>query len=115
MAVAAIGTEDRTLRFAGIGNISATVLSAESSRSLASFNGTVGHEMRSVQEYAQPWIPGSSLVMHSDGVTNRWRLDAYPGLLIRRPSLIAGVLFRDFARGRDDATVLVVRDRLRRD
>lgn len=33
----------------------------------------------------------------------------YPGLLARAPSLIAGVLYRDFCRGRDDTTVLVAR------
>jgi hypothetical protein len=47
-------------------------------------------------------------VLHSDGLQTRWRLDAYTGLARRQPSLIAGVLYRDFTRGRDDVTVLVV-------
>jgi hypothetical protein len=34
-------------------------------------------------------------------------VDRYPGLLARTPSLIAGVLYRDFNRARDDVTVLV--------
>ena len=37
------------------------------------------------------------LVMHSDGLTSRWSLDAYQGLLSRHPALIAGVLYRDFS------------------
>ena len=44
--------------------------------------------------------------MHSDGLTARWDLRAYPALARRHPGLVAGVLYRDFNRGRDDATVL---------
>jgi hypothetical protein len=47
--------------------------------------------------------------MHSDGLLTNWSLDAYPGLLTRHPALIAGVMYRDFRRGRDDVTVLAVR------
>jgi hypothetical protein len=51
------------------------------------------------------------LIMHSDGVATRWNLEQYAGLASRHPALIAGVLYRDFTRGRDDATILVMRDR----
>jgi hypothetical protein len=44
--------------------------------------------------------------MHSDGLTTHWDVDRYPGLLHMHPSLIAGVLYRDFRRRRDDVTVL---------
>jgi hypothetical protein len=46
--------------------------------------------------------------MHSDGLLSRWSLDVYPGLARRDPALLAGVLYRDFRRGRDDVTVLAV-------
>ena len=36
-------------------------------------------------------------------------MDAYPSLIHHHPALIAGVLYRDFNRGRDDVTVLVYR------
>jgi hypothetical protein len=48
--------------------------------------------------------------MHSDGILARWRMDAYPGLMSAHPALLAGVIYRDFARDQDDATVLVLRD-----
>jgi hypothetical protein len=47
--------------------------------------------------------------MHSDGLTSRWKLADYPGLSHRVPALIAAILYRDFKRGRDDATILVAR------
>ena len=52
--------------------------------------------------------PRGMLVMHSDGISSRWRLDTYPGLAQRHPAIVAGVLWRDFGRGRDDATIVVV-------
>ena len=48
--------------------------------------------------------------MCSDGIGTSWSLDNYPGLVAAHPSLIAGVIYRDFARGRDDATVVVAKD-----
>ena len=49
--------------------------------------------------------------MHSDGLSTKLYITAYPGLLGRDPSLIAGVLYRDYARGHDDVTVLVAKQR----
>lgn len=111
-AVAAVelDREQQLVRFAGVGNISGTLISPAGSRHLASHNGTVGHEARRFQEFTYPWTPQSLLVLHSDGLGSQWRLDAYPGLVQRAPSLVAGVLYRDFKRGRDDVTVVVARE-----
>lgn len=109
IAVAEVDPDNEILRYAGVGNIVGVVLSGGVSRSLVSHNGTVGHEARKFQEFTFPFPRGAVLVMHSDGLSARWSLDAYPGLLSRDPSLIAGVLYRDAQRGRDDATVLVLR------
>ncbi len=115
-AVALIDTEAGEVRFAGVGNISGVVLTPGNSRSsnMISHNGTVGHTVRKVQEFSYPWSPGSLLVMHSDGVASHWHLDRYAGLTARHPTLIAGLIYRDHVRGRDDATVLVARQRERR-
>lgn len=110
LAVAAIDTRRGVVLFAGVGNIAATIVAPDGARSLASHNGTVGHVMRRVQEFSYPWPPDSTLVVHSDGLSTRWRPESYPGLQRHDPSVMAGVLFRDFARARDDATVVVVRE-----
>jgi serine/threonine protein phosphatase PrpC len=101
--------DNEIIRYAGVGNIAGVVVSDNVSRSLMSHNGTVGHEARKLQEFTSPFPRGSILVMHSDGLTARWGLEPYPGLMNRDPSLIAGVLYRDAQRGRDDATVVVLR------
>jgi hypothetical protein len=109
VAVAAIDAEARSIRFSGIGNISAFVVQPGSTKSLVSHNGIAGHSARRIQEFAYPWPAGALLVMHSDGVSARWDLDNYPGIMSRDPSIIAGVIYRDFTRHRDDAIVIVVR------
>ena len=110
VSVAEIDTAAREVRYAGVGNVSATLWSPEGSRTLVTHNGIVGHEMRKVQTFVQPLPRSWVLVMHSDGVSGRWTLDGYPGLVRRDPALIAAVLYRDFCRGTDDATVVVARE-----
>ena len=110
VAVCELEQVTRQARFAGIGNISAALIESGASRSLTSHTGIVGHQVRKVQEFVYAWPAVAVLVLHSDGVATRWRLDQYPGLAARHPSLIAGVLHRDHLRGRDDATVLVLRE-----
>ncbi|QRN96701.1 SpoIIE family protein phosphatase [Archangium violaceum] len=109
-AVAIAALDGARLDFTGVGNISAAVVSPGGIQRMVSMNGTLGHQSHRMQQFSYTWSPGASLVMCSDGLATQWRLDGYPGLLSRHPSLVAGVLYRDFARGRDDATVLVARE-----
>lgn len=99
-----------TVSYAGVGNISGTVVGRDGTRrGLMSNNGTVGAAMREPRELSYEWQAGDRIIMHSDGITNRWNLGAYPGLLAdRHPSVIGAVLYRDFVRGKDDATVVVI-------
>jgi anti-sigma regulatory factor (Ser/Thr protein kinase) len=97
--------------FAGVGNIVCRVEASTANRHLVSHNGTVGHTMRKVQEFAFPWPRGALLVLHSDGLGTHWDFGTYPGLTSRHPALIAAVLYRDYDRGRDDVSVVVLRNR----
>lgn len=125
VAIARIDLAAASVSFAGVGNISACVLdeqeasfdpagrtrgdSPSRSRQLVSHNGIVGHTLRKTQEFKAAWPRGGMLVMHSDGVGTRWDVARYPGLSHRPAALIAAVLYRDFSRRRDDATVVVVK------
>lgn len=96
-------------RYAGVGNISASILSGSKSQSLVSHNGTIGVQVRRCQEFEYGFDNDALLVMHSDGLVSQWDLRKYPGLTRKHPAVVASVLYRDFKRGRDDVTVLVVR------
>jgi anti-sigma regulatory factor (Ser/Thr protein kinase) len=108
VAVADFDRGRRSLLYAGIGNIAGHLISAGKSRGLVSLNGTVGAHLGQIQQFAYDCDAGL-LVMHSDGIRTRWDLAAYPGLQTRHPSVISGVVNRDFSRGRDDASLAVVR------
>ena len=96
------------VRFAGIGNIGACLLTPEKSRGLASHPGIVGSQFRKAVAFDYPVESRQLLVMYSDGLQSRWDLRDYPGLVHRHPAIIAALLHRDFCRGRDDVTVMVI-------
>jgi hypothetical protein len=108
-AIAEIRPKENRLVYAGVGNISAVVLSGGASRSLVSHNGTLGMTVPKIQEFRSDWPSDALLVLHSDGLQSKWDLSPYPGLLSRHPAVIGSVLLRDFRRQRDDASVIVVK------
>ena len=110
VSIADVDWTGKSVRFWGVGNAEVRIVSLDSNRHVIPQNGIVGHNMPRVQATDVPWIPGGRFVIHSDGITARWRVDRYPGLLARHPALLAGVLFRDFSRPRDDATIIVIRE-----
>lgn len=97
-----------SLDYAGVGNISGTLVSHGKSQGLVSHAGTLGLRPRRSQQFAYRRDPGTLLVMHSDGLSARWNLRDQPELLARHPAIIAAVLYRDHGRNRDDATVVVI-------
>ncbi len=107
IAVAAVDPAGRQVRYAGIGNIGAAIAGDRAAHYMVSHNGTAGHQAHRIQEFAYHWPEMSLLVMASDGLSMRWNLSAYPGLGARHPGVVAGVLYRDFGRARDDVTVVV--------
>jgi anti-sigma regulatory factor (Ser/Thr protein kinase) len=111
IAIARIEPEERRIIYAGVGNIAGSIVSRDGRmQRMMSHNGTVGHHARQIQELTYQFEdPGSFVVLHSDGVSGSWSAANYPGLAIQHPAVWAAVLYRDFARGRDDATVLVAK------
>jgi len=110
VAVARVDHAHGTLTFSGLGNVAAQIYDgSRHSQHLVSVNGTAGQIAPRVREFTYPWPAGGMLVMHSDGLATSTSLDGYRGLAMRDPSLIAGVLYRDFSRGHDDATVVVAK------
>ena len=107
--IAEIRPRENRIIYAGVGNISAVVLSGGGSQSLVSHNGTLGMTVPRIQEFRSEWPSDALLILHSDGLHSKWDLSPYPGLLARHPAVIGGALLRDFRRQRDDASVVVVK------
>jgi hypothetical protein len=111
ISIARIDHEMRIVTFAGVGNVAGSICDATHSRPMAALGGIAGLQIASMREFQYPWLESGYLVMHSDGVSGRWRPESYPGVMTGDPALLAAVLFRDFGRGRDDTTVIALRDR----
>lgn len=109
VAIAEINRVENSIQYVGIGNISGAIVTGNKSQSMVSYNGTVGHQIRKIEGFVYPWSDRSLLIMHSDGLGSQWLLERYPGLALRHPAVIAGTLYRDFKRSRDDVTVLVAK------
>jgi anti-sigma regulatory factor (Ser/Thr protein kinase) len=108
-AIVELSPRKRQVTAVGVGNVSMHFLHDGQSKSFGCDNGTLGAGVKRINEFRYPWAQGSVLVMHSDGIRARWSLDDYPGVFRRHPGVVAGLLYRDFQRGGDDATVIVVR------
>ncbi|HET9087211.1 MAG TPA: ATP-binding SpoIIE family protein phosphatase [Acidobacteriaceae bacterium] len=107
MSIAVIDHSRSLVTYAGVGNVSAALGNGTVTRNMVSRNGTLGAMLPRVHEYTYPFEPGMVLLMYSDGLNSKCNLSGYPGIMSRPPGLIAGLLYRDFSRQRDDATVLV--------
>lgn len=103
----------RKVAFAGVGNIGGTILDTRAqTKSVVSNNGIVGHTLRKVQPFHYEWPPEGMIVLYSDGITTSWNAAAYPFVMRKHPAILATLILRDHLRGKDDATVMVLRDRL---
>lgn len=111
-AAATVVRIDRTARtatIAGVGNVAAWVI-ADKSRQLVTQHGTLGQATPSLRQETYPFPPSATLVIATDGLKSRIPFDELAELLARSPLTIAAGLWRDHARGRDDATVVVLRE-----
>jgi anti-sigma regulatory factor (Ser/Thr protein kinase) len=96
------------LTYSGIGNVAGVLSTNGELRRMVSMPGTAGHNARKIQAFEYPFAAGL-VILHSDGIASSWTLEQYPNLAAKHPTLIAAILYRDLARHRDDATVLVAR------
>lgn len=106
---AEIDLSSNLLEFVGVGNVAGILASPSGSRNIVAHNGTLGVKIGRLQSVSVPLPTAGCTILHTDGLNTHVNTQGYPGLLARDPTLIAGVLYRDFVRGRDDATVVVCR------
>jgi anti-sigma regulatory factor (Ser/Thr protein kinase) len=103
------------LEFVGVGNVACRVVAPEADgrarldKQMVSHNGTVGHAFRK-KDAVRIEMPASAFViLHSDGLSSRFSMSDFPGLLDKTAPLVAGVLYQRLARHADDATIVVLR------
>lgn len=108
-AVAVIDARAGVVRYCGVGNIAGKILGEQGMRHLMSHNGILGHSCPRKAELEYELPADGVLLLHSDGLHSRWHARDVETLSYRHPSLVAGALYRDHARGNDDGVVVVAR------
>jgi anti-sigma regulatory factor (Ser/Thr protein kinase) len=107
VAVADIDLVRRSVRFCGLGNIAAAVLGDGRKQGMISVPGVAGHQARTIRSFDYALPDRAVVVMHSDGLTERWGADHGSDLIADTPLLIAATLLREAGVRNDDACVLV--------
>jgi anti-sigma regulatory factor (Ser/Thr protein kinase) len=108
-AVGVVQVGGQLARFAGLGNVAASIVSDGQRKSMISIPGIAGVQARTIRQFEYDAPPGSAVVLHSDGISSRWEAAALPALEARDPLLIAAVLLAEAGVHRDDAGVLVLK------
>ena len=108
-AVGVVQVGGQLARFAGLGNVAASIVSDGQRKSMISIPGIAGVQARTIRQFEYDVPPGSAVILHSDGVSSRWEAAALPALEARDPLLIAAVLLAEAGVHRDDAGVLVLK------
>jgi anti-sigma regulatory factor (Ser/Thr protein kinase) len=108
-ALAVVQVTGRTVRFCGLGNVTAVILADGARKGMLSVPGIAGHQARAIRQFEYDAPPGAAIILHSDGLSSRWNTDALPGLGARDPLVIAAALLAEAGTHRDDAGVLVLK------
>ena len=108
-AVGVVQVGGQLARFAGLGNVAASIVSDGQRKSMISIPGIAGVQARTIRQFEYDVPPGSAVIVHSDGISSRWEAAALPALEARDPLLIAAVLLAEAGVHRDDAGVLVLK------
>jgi len=108
-AIGVVQADGTAVRFAGLGNIAATILADGSRKGMVSVPGIAGHQARSIRQFEYTADDDAALILYSDGISGRWDAGSLPGLNARDPLVVAAVLLAAAGTRRDDAGVLVLR------
>ncbi len=106
MGLAVIDCANRTVEYSGIGNTDFRVLGGSKPLRLISLNGTLGSRLERVKVFKEQLPRAATMILSTDGISDRWDHENYPGLLGLDPQLLCGVIMRDYGRPNDDATIL---------
>ena len=108
VGLCAIDAAAGRIDYAGIGN---TVMRrfGEVETRLVSQDGVLGQNMRTPRPQTLELEPGDLIVLYTDGVSDRFTSDDYPGVLHHAPKEVASNIVQRFGKDHDDAACIAVR------
>jgi serine/threonine protein phosphatase PrpC len=76
---------------------------------LVSQEGVLGQNMRTPLPQTLQMEPGDVIVLYTDGVSDRFTSDDYPGVVRHAPKEVASNIVQRFGKDHDDAACIAVR------
>jgi len=109
-SLCSLALDSGELQHVGIGNITIRLVTTDlQGYSFVSMNGLIGCRLPRLREERTTLKRGELLVLHTDGISSRFRLKNYPELLAADVKTIATEIVRRFGTDTDDASCLVLR------
>lgn len=106
--VIALDRKVRRWAIAGVGNISIKWGGHNTSRTYISYNGIIGFNIpTSLNDQHLSQDEFHEFIACSDGIRSRWDLGRFPGIGAHHGIIIASAIFKEFARGTDDTSIIV--------
>ena len=96
------------IRWCGVGNVVGRVADFQRSRAFLSQPGIVGHRVGRLREDTMELPMEALLVVHSDGLTNKWDVPDWAGAVGHGPTVVCAMLLRAAGLRQDDASVVAV-------
>jgi serine phosphatase RsbU (regulator of sigma subunit) len=108
VGLCAIDAAAGRIDYAGIGNTVMRRFGKVESR-LVSQDGVLGQNMRTPLAQTLQLDPGDLVVLYTDGVSDRFTSNDYPGVLRHAPKEVASNIVQRFGKDHDDAACVAVR------
>lgn len=109
ISIASIELDTSRLVYAGVGNVDAHLWQAERQERLVGYRGIVGRTLPTLRDFSIRLQPDWVLLIHTDGVSGRFRVDTLFAELLTDPQELARHILKEWGRSSDDATVVVIR------
>jgi anti-sigma regulatory factor (Ser/Thr protein kinase) len=107
--IAVFNRQTNEWRICGVGNIFTRLYTGLNYKNYLPYNGTIGQNLpNSMSPSILPAERNQRLIMCSDGLQTRWDLAKYPAILKYNTMILAAAIYRDFTRGNDDSSILIL-------
>jgi len=101
-----INTKMEKLFFSGIGNIECFVVHKGLKKSLLSFGGIMGHNMRTPRVFEADFILDDMVCLYSDGIVSRWNIEELKEENNNQEKV--NIVLNKYSRTNDDASILII-------
>jgi len=108
VGLCAIDAAKGRIDYVSIGNTALRRFGKAETR-LVSQDGVLGQNMRTPRPQTLQLDPGDLIVLYTDGVSDRFTTDDYPGVLLHAPKEVASNIVGRFGKDHDDAACIAVR------